>query len=62
MTWGRLIRQLTGRGRREAKADEIMRDYEAEAAPQVREIKARAAAIERLVQQLGRDQASWQSR
>lgn len=56
---GRLIRQLTGHGRREAKADEIMRDYEAEAAPQKRAIKTRVAAIERLVEQLEKDQASW---
>ena len=56
---GRLICQLTGRGRREAKADEIMRDYEAEAAPQKRAIKARVAAIERLVQQLEKDTTAW---
>ena len=56
---GRLICQLTGRGRREAKADEIMRDYEAEAAPQKRAIKARVAAIGRLVQQLEKDTTAW---
>lgn len=59
---GRLIRQLTGHGRREAKADEIIREYEAEIAPQKREMKTRVAAIQRLVEQLEKDQASWRSR
>ena len=56
---GRLIRHLTGHGRREAKADEIIRDYEAEAALQKRAIKARVAAIGRLVQQLEKDTTAW---
>ena len=56
---GRLICKLTGRGHREAKADEIIRDYEAEAALQKRAIKARVAAIERLVQQLEKDTTPW---
>lgn len=56
---GRLIRQLTGHGRREAKADEIMREYRKEAAPEKRAIKARVAAIERLVQQLEKDARTW---
>ena len=49
---GRLIRQLTGHGRREAKADEIMREHLEKSAPEKRAIKARVAAVERLVQQL----------
>ncbi|WP_268943998.1 hypothetical protein [Paracoccus benzoatiresistens] len=56
---GRLIRHLTGHGRREAKADEIMREYEAETAPEKRAIKARVAAVERLVQQLEREVTTW---
>lgn len=56
---GRLIRQLTGHGRREAKAEEIMREHLVASAPQKRAIKARVAAIERLVQQLERDTKQW---
>ncbi|WP_347139422.1 hypothetical protein [Paracoccus sp. SSK6] len=56
---GRLIRQLTGHGRREAKADEIMREYEAETAPEKRAIKARVAAVERLVRKLEEDVTAW---
>ena len=52
---GRLIRQLTGHGRRAEKADAIMRDHMNESAPEKRAIKARVAAIERLVQQLEKD-------
>lgn len=59
MTWGRFIRQLTGHGRREAMADEIMRDYEAEAEPQKRAIKTRVAAVERLVRQLEKEVTTW---
>lgn len=59
---GQFIRQLTGHGRREAKADEIIREYEAEAEPQKRAIKTRVAAVERLVRQLEKDQKTWQSR
>ena len=52
---GRLIRQLTGHGRRAEKADTIMRDHMTDSAPEKRAIKARVAAIERLVQQLEKD-------
>ena len=38
---GRLIRQLTGHGKREAKADEIMREHLERSAPEKRAIKAR---------------------
>ena len=57
---GRLIRQLTGHGRRAEKADTIMRDHMTDSAPEKRAIKARNAAIERLVQQLERDATTWQ--
>lgn len=56
---GRLIRQLTGHGRRAEKADTIMRDHMADSAPEKRAIKARVAAIERLVQQLEKDTTAW---
>lgn len=56
---GRLIRQLTGHGRRAEKADMIMRDHMTDSAPEKREIKARVAAIERLVQQLEKDTTAW---
>jgi hypothetical protein len=56
---GRLIRQLTGHGRREAKTDEIMREHLAQSAPEKRAIKARVAAVERLVQQLEREVTTW---
>ena len=56
---GRLIRQLPGHGRREAKADEIRREHQAQSAPEKRAIKARVAAIERLVQQLEKDARTW---
>jgi len=56
---GRLIRQLTGHGRREAKADEIMREHLEKSAPEKRAIKARVAAVERLVQQLEKEVATW---
>ncbi|QBX34577.1 hypothetical protein E4191_07535 [Paracoccus liaowanqingii] len=56
---GRLLRQLTGHGRRAEKADTLIRDHMAETAPQKRAIKARVAAIERLVQQLEKDTQTW---
>ena len=56
---GRLIRQLTGHGRREAKAEEIMREHLEKSAPEKRAIKARVAAVERLVQQLEKEVATW---
>lgn len=56
---GRLIRQLTGHGRRAEKADTIMRDHMTDSAPEKRAIKARVAAIERLVQQLEKDTTAW---
>ncbi|MFN4062327.1 MAG: hypothetical protein ACK4IA_16460 [Paracoccus hibiscisoli] len=52
---GRLIRQLTGHGRRAERADSIMRDHLKESAPEKRAIKARVAAIERLVEKLEKD-------
>lgn len=56
---GRLIRQLTGHGRRAEKADKIMRDHMTNSAPEKRTIKARVMAIERLVQQLEKDTTAW---
>ena len=56
---GRLIRQLTGHGRREAKAEEIMREHLEKSAPEKRAIKARVAAVERLVQQLEKEVTQW---
>ncbi|QIR84995.1 hypothetical protein [Paracoccus sp. AK26] len=56
---GRLIRQLTGHGRREAKAEEIMREHLKKSAPEKRAIKARVAAVERLVQQLEKEVSTW---
>ncbi|TJZ86173.1 hypothetical protein [Paracoccus hibiscisoli] len=52
---GRLIRQLTGHGRRAERADTIMRDHMESSAPEKRAIKARVAAIERLVEKLEKD-------
>jgi hypothetical protein len=56
---GRLIRQLTGHGRREAKAEAIMREHLEKSAPEKRAIKARVAAVERLVQQLEKEVTTW---
>lgn len=56
---GRLIRQLTGHVRREARADEIMREHQVQSAPEKRAIKARVAAVERLVQKLEKDVTTW---
>lgn len=58
---GRLFRQLTGHGRREERAAEIMREYEVSSGPEKREIATRAAAVERLVMHLERDAALWNS-
>jgi hypothetical protein len=56
---GRLIRQLTGHGRRAEKADTIMREHMTDSAPEKRAIKARVRAIERLVEQLEKDTTAW---
>ncbi|TNC05571.1 hypothetical protein FHD68_03680 [Paracoccus marcusii] len=56
---GRLIRQLTGHGRRAEEADTIMREHMNESAPEKRAIKARVRAIERLVEQLEKDTQTW---
>lgn len=53
----RFIRSLLGHGIREARADQIMRDHYMDAAPEKRAIKARVAAIERLVDGLQKDAA-----
>lgn len=58
---GRLIRHLTGHGRRAERADTIMRDHMTETAPEKRAIKARLAAIERLVAHLEKDTTKWHS-
>ena len=61
MNVGRIFRNLTGKhGLREQRADELMHEYEADTAPQKREIAARASALERLVVQLERD-TQWTS-
>lgn len=49
------IRSLLGHGIREARADQIVRDHYQDAAPEKRAIKARVAAIERLVAGLETD-------
>lgn len=56
---GRLMRKLFGHGRREQRADEIMREHLAQTAPEKRAIKARGLAIERLVEQLQKDTTAW---
>ena len=56
---GRLIRQLTGHGRRAEKADTIMREHMTDSAPERWAMTARVAAIERLVQQLENDTQTW---
>jgi uncharacterized protein YceH (UPF0502 family) len=56
---GRLIRQLRGCGKREARADELLREYVKDSAPQRREIAARSMALERLVAELEKDATKW---
>lgn len=56
---GRLIRQLTGQGKREARADELVREHRIRTAPERRALKARVNALERLVDKLKEDTAQW---
>ena len=55
---GRLIRQLTGHGRRAKNADTIMREHITDSAPEKWAIKARVRAFERFVEQLKKDTIS----
>ena len=56
---GRMMRKLFGHGLREQRAEEVMREHLAQSAPEKRAIKARGLAIERLVEQLQKDTATW---
>lgn len=56
---GRMMRKLFGHGLRELRAEEIMQEHLAQSAPEKRAIKARGLAIERLVEQLQKDTATW---
>lgn len=51
----RLIRKLTGHGRRQEEAEEVVRNHKQTTSAPRREVKARVAAIERLVQHLKED-------
>ena len=55
----RLWRKLCGHGLREKKADEMFREHLATSEPEKRAIKARNAAVERLVHQLEKDAKAW---
>lgn len=55
----RFMRQLLGKGRREALADEELRRHREEFARGIRPIRANVAAVEQLMRHLERDTTSW---
>ncbi|SEN86968.1 hypothetical protein SAMN04489859_10204 [Paracoccus alcaliphilus] len=55
----RIIRQLCGKGRREAEADEELRRHKEAVAPEKRKISENVATVERLVRQLQKDTTAW---
>lgn len=56
----KLIRKMRGHGIRAEQAACMLRDHDIETAPAKREIKARRAALERLLDQLEKDKQVWQ--
>ncbi|SEN90898.1 hypothetical protein SAMN04489859_102183 [Paracoccus alcaliphilus] len=55
----RFIRQLCGKGRREAAADEALRRHQEQYQREERAVRAKVVAVERLVRQLQRDNTAW---
>lgn len=53
------IRQLIGKGRREAAADEALRKHQREYEPKAKRVRAHVAAAEHLVRQLQKDTTAW---